>query len=37
MPLSLPEHASLEYLKKLAKERLAVLRAADPAARLAAA
>jgi ankyrin repeat protein len=37
MSLSLPEHTSLEYLKKLAKERLAMLRAADPAARLAAA
>jgi len=34
MPLSLPERASYEFLKKLAKERLAVLRAADPAARL---
>jgi len=34
MPLSLPERASYEFLKKLAKERLAVLRAADPTARL---
>jgi ankyrin repeat protein len=30
----LPERASLEYLKKLAKERLRELRRADPAARL---
>lgn len=38
MPSSgLPEHPSLEYLKKLAKERLEELRRADPAARLAAA
>lgn len=36
MPSSnLPERASLEYLKKLAKERLAALRAIDPAAKLA--
>ena len=34
-PLHLPDRASLEYLKKLAKERLAALRAADPAAKLA--
>ena len=34
-PLNLPDRASLEYLKKLAKERLGVLRTADPAARLA--
>jgi ankyrin repeat protein len=34
-PLNLPDLASLEYLKKLAKERLATLRAIDPAARLA--
>jgi len=34
-PLHLPDRASLEYLKKLAKERLAALRATDPAARLA--
>ncbi len=33
----LPERASLEYLKKLAKERLQELRRADPGARLAAA
>jgi len=33
----LPERASLEYLKKLAKERLAGLRRQDPAARLSAA
>jgi hypothetical protein len=31
----LPERASLEYLKKLAKERLLVLRATDPGAQLA--
>lgn len=31
----LPERASLEYLKKLAKERLQVLRRADPGAKLA--
>lgn len=37
MPLSLPERASYEFLKKLAKERLAVLRAVSPTARLAAA
>jgi ankyrin repeat protein/catechol 2,3-dioxygenase-like lactoylglutathione lyase family enzyme len=35
MSLSLPERASLEFLKKLAKERLAAQRATDPAARLA--
>jgi ankyrin repeat protein len=34
MPLNLPERASFEYLKKLAKERLALLRAANPAAKL---
>ncbi len=33
----LPERASIEYLKKLAKERLRELRRADPRARLAAA
>jgi hypothetical protein len=33
----LPERPSLEYLRKLAKERLAELRAAEPRARLAAA
>jgi ankyrin repeat protein len=33
----LPERASLEYLKKLAKDRLQELRRADPRARLAAA
>jgi ankyrin repeat protein len=33
--LNLPERASLEYLKKLAKERLAALRAASPATKLA--
>jgi ankyrin repeat protein len=32
---NLPERASLEYLKKLAKERLLALRATDPAAKLA--
>jgi ankyrin repeat protein len=38
MPHSrLPEHASLDYLKKLAKERLRELRAADPTAKLASA
>ena len=31
---SLPERASLEYLKKLAKDRLIELRATDPAAKL---
>src|SRR5262249_8664499 len=35
MPLNLPERASYEYLKKLAKERLALLRATNPAAKLA--
>jgi ankyrin repeat protein/catechol 2,3-dioxygenase-like lactoylglutathione lyase family enzyme len=35
MSLSLPERASLEYLKKLAKEHLAALRATNPAAKLA--
>jgi hypothetical protein len=33
----LPERASLEYLKKLAKDRLRELRRTDPAAKLAAA
>src|SRR5215468_2320907 len=33
----LPERASLEYLKKLAKDRLAELRRADPQAKLASA
>src|SRR5262245_40700740 len=33
----LPEHPSLEYLRKLAKDRLRVLRAANPNAKLAAA
>ena len=33
--LNLPERASLEYLKKLAKERLATLRATSPATKLA--
>src|SRR5438093_11496142 len=37
MPLNLPERASYEYLKKLAKERLAVLRKTNPSAKLAAA
>jgi ankyrin repeat protein len=32
---SLPERASLEYLKKLAKDRLVALRATDPTAKLA--
>src|SRR5215471_10859540 len=32
---NLPERASLEYLKKLAKERLVVLRKTDPGAKLA--
>lgn len=35
MSLNLPERASLEYLKKLAKERLAALRATNPATKLA--
>ena len=35
MSLNLPERASSEYLKKLAKERLAVLRTRNPAAKLA--
>jgi len=34
MSLNLPERASLEYLKKLAKERLAALRATHPATKL---
>ncbi len=34
---SLPDRPSLDYLRKLAKERLRALRAADPAAQLAAA
>jgi len=33
--LPLPERASLEFLKKLAKDRLRALRAADPSAKLA--
>jgi hypothetical protein len=33
----LPERASLEYLRKLAKDRLQELRRADPQAKLAAA
>jgi ankyrin repeat protein len=37
MPLSLPERASYEFLKKLAKDRLVALHAADPTAKLAAA
>lgn len=37
MSEQLPERASLEFLKKLAKERLQALRAADPTAKLAAA
>jgi ankyrin repeat protein len=36
-PLKLPERASLEYLKKLAKDRLKQLRHADPHTQLAAA
>lgn len=35
MPLNLPERASYEYLKKLAKERLALLRTRNPGAKLA--
>jgi ankyrin repeat protein/catechol 2,3-dioxygenase-like lactoylglutathione lyase family enzyme len=35
MSLNLPERASYEYLKKLAKERLALLRGRKPAAKLA--
>jgi ankyrin repeat protein len=35
MSLNLPEHASYEYLKKLAKERLALLRARNPVKKLA--
>lgn len=37
MSTPLPERASLEYLKKLAKDRLAELRRSDPKAKLAAA
>jgi ankyrin repeat protein len=37
LPLPLPERASLEYLRKLAKERLREARIADPTATLAAA
>jgi ankyrin repeat protein len=37
MSTKLPERASLEFLRKLAKERLAALRAAEPRAKLAAA
>jgi ankyrin repeat protein len=35
MSLNLPDRASLEYLEKIAKERLAALRASHPAATLA--
>ena len=35
MPLNLPERASYDYLKKLAKERLAMLRARNAATKLA--
>jgi ankyrin repeat protein len=35
MSLNLPERASSEYLKKLAKERLALLRGRNPASKLA--
>ncbi len=35
MPSSLPSHPSLEWLRKAAKDRLVVLRAGDPNARLA--
>jgi ankyrin repeat protein/catechol 2,3-dioxygenase-like lactoylglutathione lyase family enzyme len=35
MPLNLPERASYEYLKKLAKERLALIRTREPGAKLA--
>lgn len=35
MPIELPERASLEYLRKLAKERLRALRATEPSAQLA--
>ena len=35
MPLNLPDRASFDYLKKLAKERLAALRAETPGAKLA--
>lgn len=35
MPLNLPDRANLEYLKKLAKDRLALLQASDPSTRLA--
>lgn len=34
MPLSLPLRANLDWLKKLSKERLVLLRAGDPAAKL---
>ena len=37
MPLNLPERASYEFLKKLAKDWLATLRVTNPTARLAAA
>lgn len=37
MPLNLPERASYEFLKKLAKDRLATVRATNPSAKLAAA
>jgi ankyrin repeat protein len=35
MPLNLPERASYEYLKKLAKERLTLMRERNPSAKLA--
>jgi ankyrin repeat protein len=35
MPLNLPARTSIEYLKKLAKDRLEALRASDPSATLA--
>ena len=35
MPLNLPERASYEYLKKLAKERLTLMREKNPSAKLA--
>jgi ankyrin repeat protein/catechol 2,3-dioxygenase-like lactoylglutathione lyase family enzyme len=37
MTLNIPERASLEFLKKLAKDRLAVMRVTNPSASLAAA
>jgi len=33
--MSLPDRPNLEYLKKLAKDRLSALRRANPAAKLA--